>query len=396
MHLQKPVQRTKKKLAWVAASLLGRNHWCHSWLVALLKANAGLLEHILEQGSEYLHYLCLINMGRNRLGYESEGGLVDMIRCTPKKQMLKAILDPCPDGLPGVLKNLCKYPLPRQSYTRLIKLMGDSRARKFLLHGKKISPVQLRLMEKLPHELRDCHVIAYAQNNEDIDHFLGMISVVHRLTPAVNYADMALSLRHISINRLPISRNRLQKPRYLSSLCNTTLHSWRKKQFAKKTFPDPPWSGNNWAKPVTNGSQLRHVARTMGNWIASIDYLSEVLEGESYFYVINQVPDTNYLSDIIFLIRKHHDEWHLKEAECEENRRLNEESKKYLLYQLRRSGFATLTQLELEVEIEVDHGWDVDLPDNDIDLSDGYGFDNIYNFHELQMKLDFSSIIEST
>jgi len=231
---------------------MGQKHWCRDWLAALLVADADLLEHILEQGSSYPHYLCLINMGRDRLGYNDYEDLADRIRRTPKKQMLEAVLDPCPDGLLGALKNLHRGPIPcPKDYTRLLNLMSEPHTRKFLLHGSEISPVQLQLLEKLPHELRQCSVIRTIHRQEDMNVFMKIIDSVHRFTPAMNYANMALSLRHVSQNGRP-------------------FHSWYTKQISKKNFPDPPWPGNDKVKPITSATQLRHVARTMRNCIARV------------------------------------------------------------------------------------------------------------------------------
>jgi len=93
------MQHDNKIMTWAATKIMGHKHWCRNWLAALLAADAELLEHILEQDSGYLHYLCLISMNNNRLSYSNHEDLADMIRRTPKKQMLEAVLESCPDGL---------------------------------------------------------------------------------------------------------------------------------------------------------------------------------------------------------------------------------------------------------------------------------------------------------
>ena len=47
---------------WIIEGLLGANHWCSVWLNALCTADPAFFKHVAEQGSGYLHFLCLIRL----------------------------------------------------------------------------------------------------------------------------------------------------------------------------------------------------------------------------------------------------------------------------------------------------------------------------------------------
>ncbi len=340
---------------WIATKLMGREHWCTDWLAELLLADADLLEHILKQGSEYRHYLCLINMGRDRLIYSGYDELARMIRRKPRKKMLKAVLDPCPDGLSRVLKNLHKRPLLQRGYIRLIKLMSDKRARKFLSHSNSVSPVQLRLLERLPPALRDCPFIMDIKSKADMNLSLETIEDVHHFAPAVSYADMALSLRHVS----DPTRSRIYRR-------GQPFDLWYENQLLKKDFPAPPWLGNNWIKPITSGPELRQIGRTMRNCVAKGHYIKDVLNGEAYFYVTDQEPK------ILILFQKHKDDtWRLVQAAGNENKQLDRESATYILRKLQGEGFNMLDD-QLPYQYKEDEEDDMLT----LDLLDGYSFED--------------------
>ncbi len=347
---------------WAATKLMGQNHWCRGWLAALLAADTDLLGHILEQDSGYPHYLCLINMYHERLPYNDHKELAAMLRHTPRKQMLKAVLDPCPDGLLGALKKLPKRPMSRQGYARLLTLMGDHRARKFLSHDHRASRIQLQLLEKLPPELRDCPVIAHVKNKEHMDGFLECIEAVHGLAPIMSYADIALSLRHT-----PSARS--QK---YCSVYSYPIISWYETQLAKKDFPAPPWPGNEWLTPITSGRQLRHVGRTMHNCVGRWNYLLPIIHGEEYFYVTSQAPK------VVILIGKHKAAWRLLDVAGERNKGLGKKNVKYIFHKMQKAGFDAL-----ESRLPQRYEYERDMLNED--FQDDYNFECYEQFCERQI-----------
>ncbi len=324
----------QKSIEWMAAKLMGRNHWCRDWLAALLMADAALLDHILEQGRSYPHYLCLVNIGiqDNPDAPRTDAApaeLAALIRSTPKKRLLKRLFDPCPDGLSGMLKRLAPRPLSRAGYKRLLRLLGKCRARTYLLHNNATSHAQLRFLEWLPHELRDCPAIRGIKRRRDIDYFKYYIDIVHRLSPIVGYAEIALSLRHLTY---PATGKR----DYPFLKKQWSWEAWLDKQLLRKDFPEPPWPGNDWIQPITNHAQLRQTARLMRNCIADGHYLMDTVMGGGCYYV------TQYKPHIVILARQYDDKWHLHQAEGTASEKLDADSQKNLLLMLQKAGWTDL------------------------------------------------------
>jgi len=188
-----------------------------------------------------------------------------------------------------------------------------------------------------------------------------MIDKVHRLAPAVSYADIALSLSHVPVSAQHTRSRYFSRyfSRHFSFLYNNSFHSWYERQISKKNFPDPPWSGNDWIKPITNGEQLRHVGHAMRNCIASGLYREEILKGNAYFYVTNRKPE------VVIRLEKDDDKWYLEKAEGKKSKCLSKKSMEQIVCALQKAGFGALQCEEDTPEIDFpgDYGL-LNLPDN--------------------------------
>jgi hypothetical protein len=255
-----------EKTNWLIAKLFGKNHWCESYVASLCHVDPGFLQHVSDQTSDYLHYLCLVRMAWKYSGNDSDEKLMEyqagLLRSSNKKSLLSALYDPFPPGLLNIFPKLGNEPLTQKDYLRLIKHLRDDNKRGFLAHIQRIKPYHLQWLDDFPTDLLHWRVLNSVTKSRNYGNLRYLIKVLERMRESGNYTETLISIRRV---------------RTLEQLEN-----WFRHHTQTLPFPPPPWKGNDWIIPITSVIALKQAGLKYQNCV--YQYSRQVLLGYNYFY----------------------------------------------------------------------------------------------------------------
>lgn len=269
-HHPSPVAQASVK-DWAIKRLFGELHWCTCWVIELCNEDPQLLTHITEQTADYVHVICLVRLAIIKQPIEDEESAYFYARIlqeNKKKILLKHFYKPYPCGLLSIIKKLGAKPLSKTDYKRLINLLHDKNASKFLCHAKRIYPYNLHWLEMMPKEFRNFKIINSIKTTDDYKSFKYIAKVIQIMSKDHSHINIMNSLKNI--------KNAKQ------------LRHWFDRLLLKTIYPPPPWEGNHWIIPVTTAKALHDLRMKFNNCI--FDYSGEIILGNKYIYVSERDP----------------------------------------------------------------------------------------------------------
>jgi hypothetical protein len=129
--------------------------------------------------------------------------------------------------------------------------------------------------------------------------------------------------------------------------------TWFRRQIGAAPFPDPPWAGNEWLRPVRDGAALKRLARVMENCAAG--YLEEILKGENYIYAVKDPPVAVVLLEYDFFCG-----WAIDELKGPKNRAVRGPLRRRILDAFAAAGIEALHSEIRQSVSGLLHQWDAD------------------------------------
>lgn len=176
------------------------------------------------------------------------------------------LADVAPDVPPQALKLLPKLlgeMWRPPSYRRLAALSMQDQGRKALTQMKSISRRKLRLLHRLPPELRTAGIASRIFDQRDVEELSFALAAVRRLRPDLNDEQIVRSLGQVGYHP-------------------SALNMWMNNHYRHAAFPPAPWVGTDELRPITSYADLKRLALEFDNCVRT--YHLNVLDGTSYFY----------------------------------------------------------------------------------------------------------------
>ncbi len=254
------------------------NCWVSEWVLGLCQSEPRFLLHLIDQSPDYVHFVCLVRLALLKYSADDESlKYATWMLTQNKKSILQSLYPSHPDGLLGMLAKLPDKPLSQDDYHRLVRLLADENLRKMLCHKKRVRLFDLRLFEMLediPQEFQCGGVMECVKTHENYESLQLLIRAARHLNLALNKSEISAATRQLG--------------------CLLNLSAWFMEKFKSAPFPPPPWTGNDWIKPVCCQSELEAVGEKFKNCIRSGghdgEYFAKVALGYGYFDVCNRMP----------------------------------------------------------------------------------------------------------
>lgn len=241
-----------------------------SWLTPLL---VPIFESRPERLSDYLsltradwHYVGLIIalMGDKANDPEHFAAIERDLLTRKRKAVLADVAPEAPDGLLKLVPKLAGDLWRPQAYRRLAEMVRERTALMALRRQRSIRRRMVRIVHRLPSDLRTDYVIRYVKTSADIEEVLFAILVVRRIRTDLTRRDIIRSFGQV----------RGKAPQ--------AMRRWVQHHYEHAPFPDAPWVGTETVTPIKSFSELRKLALEFDNCVRN--YHLEVMDGQSYFY----------------------------------------------------------------------------------------------------------------
>ena len=253
----------------IVERLFGKRHWAMEWVVGLCQSDLHFLLHLIEQTTDYPHFMCLARLAWLEQGDDDIANQALFIRTNNKKKIVKLLYPNHADGLPGILLKLTGNPMTKLNYRRMLHLWKDENSRKFMCNIKNIRACDfylLKLFKFFPKPFQSIGVIRCVKNEEDMRILLAVIAILRRANIEVTQKEIDSATKGMTNIK--------------------QLAKWLVGKIKKRPFPAPPWEGNENIKPIRSAEELTEAASKFRNCAKS--YRADIVVGLSYFYVCTQ------------------------------------------------------------------------------------------------------------